>query len=263
MAIQNPGSAIGEAIGSNMEKALNRYLQEFVKNYSCHLISRGEINPKTGKYKKLLLSDNFGTDYNIDAVITNESLQPIILIEYKYIRYKKHNRDKGSWLCTAHTAIRRRYSSIRSSIAILAGNWSGSSLAMMKSHDVTIFLIPFETICELLNKHGIQFDWGEKDRGIAQESWNQYERLSENEKLAVGVEMTALIKNELEDTIEKILDDTIDREVKKVVLELHTNIGEVKKMEFENIEDAMDFLSDFKFEVFFDTSNSLSLFENN
>ena len=165
--IQNPGSALGEAIGANMEMALNRYLSELVAKYDCHLISKGKVNPKTGKHTKLLLFDNFGTNYNIDSVITNESMQPLILVEYKYIRYKKHNRDKGSWLCTAHNAVRRRYNSVRSSIAILAGSWSGTSLAMMKSHDINLFVIPFQKITELLKVYDIKFDWGEKERDVA------------------------------------------------------------------------------------------------
>ncbi|MBN1901973.1 hypothetical protein JW926_11680 [Candidatus Sumerlaeota bacterium] len=162
--IQNPGSALGEAIGSEMEKALNVFLTNLVESRGYHFLSKSPIINKTGNQKKLLMYDKFGTAYNIDSVIANESMQPIILIESKYIRYKKHNRDKGSWICTAHPAIRRRYQSIRSSIAILAGNWSSSSLAMMRSFEINIFLIPFKRICELMRKYGIVFDWDEKDR---------------------------------------------------------------------------------------------------
>ncbi len=79
-------------------------------------------------------------------------MQPLIIFESKYIRYTKHNRYKASWICNAHSAIRKRYHSIRSSIAILAGNWSQPSLAMMKSFDIIIFIIPFEVISNLLKE---------------------------------------------------------------------------------------------------------------
>jgi len=245
-----------------MEVALNEYLLEFVKEHNCHLVSTGEYNPKTGKYKKLLMYDDYGTAYNIDAVIVNESVQPMIIIEYKYIRYKKHNRDKGSWLCTAHTAIRRRYSSVRSSIAILAGNWSASSCAMMTSHDVNLFLIPFNTICELLKEHDIDFDWGEKDRETAVNAWAMYSKLDDEEKLEVGRRMIEVIKDELEGTIAKVLDDTLEREVDKIAIEIHTNIGEVKRFEFASVEEALKFLEDFGFEEILDTSDSFTLFDN-
>lgn len=260
--VQNPGSAIGEAIGAQMEIALNTYLKELVSKYDCRLISKGQINPKTKKETKLLLKDNFGTAYNIDAVVANETMQPIILIEYKYIRYKKHNRDKGSWLCTAHTSVRRRYNSVRSSIAVLAGSWSRSSVAMMKSHDVNIFIIPFEKITELLKKHDIKFDWGEKDRKIAVTSWNKYKKLTERQKLKIAEEMIAEIKPDLEAAIEKTLDNSVKREVERVTIEIHTNIGEVKRFEFASIKEALDFLEDFSFEEILNNADSFTLFDN-
>jgi hypothetical protein len=259
--IQNPGSALGESIGAHLEIALNNYLTEVVNQYSCRLVSKGNENQKTQKATKLILYDSFGTAYNIDAVITNESMQPLILIEYKYIRYKKHNRDKGSWLCTAHNAVRRRYNSIRSSIAILAGSWSGSSLAMMKSHDINLFIIPFEKITLLLKKHKIKFDWGEKDRDIAVQSWAKYLKLSEKQKLKIAEEMIAEIKPGLEAAIEKTLDNKTKREVESVTIEIHTNIGEVKRFEFKDIQSAFDFLEDFSFEEMLNNSDSFTLFD--
>lgn len=259
--IQNPGSALGEAIGAQMEIALNGYLSELVSKYNCRLISKGKENHKTGKATKLILYDNFGTAYNIDSVVANESMQPLILIEYKYIRYKKHNRDKGSWLCTAHNAIKRRYNSIRSSIAVLAGSWSGSSVAMMKSQDINLFIIPFDTITQLLKRHNIKFDWGEKDREIANESWEKYSALSGKQKLEIAEEMIAGIKNDVESSIEKILDNSAKRDVEKVTIEIHTNIGEVKRFEFSDIPSALDFLEDFSFEEMLNNADSFTLFD--
>ena len=47
--VQNPGSALGESIGAQMEIALNTYLTEIVSKYFCHLIM--EIM----KFKKIIL----------------------------------------------------------------------------------------------------------------------------------------------------------------------------------------------------------------
>ncbi len=259
--VQNPGSALGEAIGAQMEIALNTYLTEIVSKYSCRLIFKGQKNPKTKKATKLLLFDHFGTAYNIDAVVANETMQPLILVEYKYIRYKKHNRDKGSWLCTAHNAIRRRYNSVRSSIAILAGSWSRSSVAMMKSQDINLFIIPFDKITVLLRRHKIKFDWGEKDRHVASQSWKKYSALTSKQKLKIAEAMIAEIKPDIEAAIEKTLDNKAKREVEKVAIEIHTNIGEVKRFEFKNIEEALNFLEDFSFEEMLNNANSFTLFD--
>lgn len=259
--IQNPGSALGEAIGAQMEKALNVLLTNLVEGRGYHFLSKSPIKNKAGTQKKLLMYDKFGTAYNVDAVIANESLQPIILIESKYIRYKKHNCDKGSWLCVAHPAIRRRYASIRRSIAVLAGSWSSSSLAMMKSYDINIFLIPFRAICDLLAHYNIQFDWDEKDRATAIRSWQQYTKLAEEDKAGIGFQMVGLIKNDLEQLVLTILDENIEREIDKVSIELHSNIGEVKAHEFSTVTEAIDFLNDDDLNQIFVSSDSQSLFD--
>ncbi len=259
--IQNPGSALGEAIGAEMEKALNVFLTSLVESRGNHFLSKSPVRNKNGTPKKLLMYDNFGTAYNIDAVIANESMQPIILIESKYIRYKKHNRDKGSWVCTAHPAVRRRYDSIRSSIAVLAGNWSSTSLTMMKSFDINIFLVPFAKICDLLEAHGVNFDWGEKDRETAKAAWAKYSTLTDSQKYEIGVEMVNVVKDELETLVLSILDDTLERDVNRIAIELHSNLGEVKAYEFLTVEEAVEFLNTAELKEVFISSDSLTLFD--
>lgn len=255
--IQNPGSALGEAIGSRMEQALNAFLRGLCEDLGYHFICASVIEGR----KKLLLYDKFGTAFNIDAVIANASMQPIILFESKYIRYKKHNRDKGSWLCTAHPALRRRYQSIRSSIAVLAGNWSSTSLTMMRSFDINLFLIPFERICELLLQHGIVFAWHEKDRETAKQAWQQYARLTQAQQSAIGETMVELIREDLQSLIVRILDDSVQREIERVTIELHSNLGEVKVQDFQSVAAAVDFLNSEELETMFLTTDSLTLFD--
>lgn len=255
--VQNPGSALGEAIGSQMELALNSFLNSLCENMGHHFISASVIAGK----KKLLMYDSFGTAYNLDSVIANESMQPIILVESKYIRYKKHNRDKGSWLCTAHPAIRRRYQSVRSSIAVLAGNWSSTSLTMMRSFDINIFLIPFEAICDFLKKYRIVFDWDEKDRETAQQAWKRYCDLTAKQQYSIGQRMVSLIENDLKKLIVSILDETTERKIDKVTIELRSNIGEVKMHQFDNVPEAVDFLNSEELNAMFLTTDSLTLFD--
>lgn len=255
--IQNPGSAIGEAIGAAMETSLGTFLNSIAEVNNFHYVSK---SPIVGK-KKLLMYDQFGTEYNIDSVIADQSMRPLILLESKYIRYKKHNRDKGSWLCTAHPAVRRRYHSIRSSIAVLAGNWSLSSLAMMKSFDINIFLIPYAKICEFLAVYDIDFDWGEKDRAKAVDAWLTYQSLQLVDKQKIGDQMISLIKTELEQLIISIIDESVEREVSKITVELHSNLGEVKFFEFDTVESAIEFLNKEELGQLFITTDSLTLFD--
>src|SRR5438874_7571969 len=147
--VSNPGSALGEAIGALIELALNRTLKPIAEANGRLYITAGPRNLKTGRDTKLLLKDSNGVEYQIDAIITNNRIQPLVLIESKYIRYTKHNRDKGSWVCTAHSSLRKRFPSVRSSIAVLAGSWSTTSKAMLRSADINLFEIPFDSICDM------------------------------------------------------------------------------------------------------------------
>jgi len=260
--VANPGSALGEAVGASMECALKEELGVFADDSGFHYLTSGVRKTKSGaKVKKLLMSDNYANEYNIDGVLANDAMQPLIIFESKYIRYKKHNRDKGSWICTAHSAVRRRYHSIRSSIAVLAGSWSGSSRTMMQSNDINLFLIPFENICEILLTLGVDFQWAEKDKKKATEAWLAWNQLSEPEKSSVGRQMIEVIKEPLKELIEKILDDSIEREIEKVVVEITSNIGELKVFEFDTVEEAIEFLGQDELRDYFTTTDSLSLFD--
>ena len=261
-SVANPGSALGEAIGSSMEDVLKELLNEIADKYGCHYLTSGVRKTKSGKkQKKLLMSDKSGNEYDIDGVLANQSMRPLIIFESKYIRYKKHNRDKGSWICHAHSAIRRRYHSIRSSIAILAGNWSSPSQAMMRSNNINLFLISFNHICEVLSELDIDFDWEEKDRDKAIRAWKNFNKLNSEQKKSIGINMIDPIKDNLVMLIENILDDTVEREVDKVLVELISNLGEVKVHEFASISDALDFLQDDGLKDLFLTTDSDSLFD--
>ena len=155
--IANPGSTLGEAVGATIEREVNRLLRPLAEENGAVFLSAGRPNLKTGKATKLLLRDTAGNEYHIDAVIANARMQPLVLIESKYIRYTKHNRDKGSWICTAHYSLRRTFPTVRKSIAVLAGSWSSSSKAMMQSFDVSLFEVGFVHIADTLSKHGVDF----------------------------------------------------------------------------------------------------------
>lgn len=255
--IAHYGSAIGEAIGAEMQDALNELISELADGQGYHFLS---TSPVEGK-KRLLMFDNFGNDYNIDAVLVNQKTQPLILFEWKYIRYKKHNRDKASWVCSAHPAIQWRYASIRSSIAVLAGSWSSSSIAMMKSNHINIFLIPFERICEILDGYGVDFRWDEKDRQKSAKAWKTFYALSNSKKAQIGVEMVNTIKADLESLILSILDDSTERQIESVTLEFRSNLGEVSEYKFNSIYEALDFLNTNELKDIFIVGDSLTLLD--
>lgn len=260
--VTNGGSAIGEAIGAHMETAVQKAIFEFIEDYDCFFITDFGTNKRTGRKKKLKLSDQFENEYSIDGLIINDKGHPLAILESKYIRYKKHNRDKGSWICNSHTAIRKKYKSIRSSIAVLAGNWSRPSLEMLLSYNVQVFLIPFDAICDLLDEYCIDFRWEENDDAKAQAAWERYEQLTDAQKDEIGEKMVANIKDSLYSYLKDILDDNITRCIKRVCVEFETNKGERAVYTFASTEDAIRYIESFDIDKAFDASTFVSIYEN-
>lgn len=259
--VANPGSTLGEAVGALIEREVNRLLRPLAEENECVYLSAGRINPRTGKATKLLLHDEANNAYHIDAVIANAQMQPLILIESKYIRYTKHNRDKGSWICTAHYSLRRTFPTVRKSIAVIAGSWSGSSKAMMESFDVSLFEVGFPHVVATLKKYGIAFDWGEKERDKAMEAWKVWSQLSEAQFDEMAKELLAAIEPELRKALAETLDTATPREVSAVEVVIETNLGESRRYTFDSIAAAIQFLDDFDAEEVLNDTNGPALWK--
>lgn len=240
-AIANPGAKLGQAIGEMMERALAARMRTLAIKHKCHYLGP-DPDPEVGKVD-LKLQDEFGTEYNVDAVIANESLQPLVLLESKYIRYKKHNRDKGSWICHAHRSLRNRFHSVRKSIAVLAGSWTQSSVAMIQSARVVVFLVPFEKIAKLLAEQGVDFEWDEKDRDTAVFARMTYERLPLEVKRKIADSMIADIERPFCKAIDSALQSDAVPEIAEVLVEFHADTGEIRRKNFDTVEDAALYLN--------------------
>lgn len=78
--VSNPASALGEAVGKLIESSLI----EIVKQ---------EVIARNFGIESARLKNGSENTYQIDAIVFDQNKQPVMLIESKYIRYKKHNRD--------------------------------------------------------------------------------------------------------------------------------------------------------------------------
>lgn len=259
--VSNPGSALGEAIGSLLEQEIHTLLRPIVEQHGAiYITSPQEIIAKARK--KLILTDQDGNDYEVDAVIVNHRLQPLILLESKYIRYKKHNRDKASWICTAHTKLRTKFPTIRRSIAILMGSWSRPSKRLLVSFDVTIFEIGFERICKVLAEFDINYAWAEKDRDAAMQAWERFKGLTNEQRKEVARNLISGIEPELTSAIRKALDKSVPQRVRHVGVAVITERGETFTFHFATIQEAKEFLEKFDECRDLDTSSAPTLLMN-
>lgn len=258
--VSNYGSKLGEAIGALIEREVNRILKPLAEENGCSYITAGRPNPRTGLSTLLKLTDAAGNEYRIDSVITNERLQPLVLIESKYIRYTKHNRDKGSWICTAHYSLRRTYPSVRKSIAIIAGSWSGSSKALMESFDVSLFEIGLQRIVKVLARYGVDITWKEKEREKVIAAWHHWQKLTDDDYNEIAREILSDIEPQLREALATTLSTTVAREITEIELTIETNLGESRRYIFNSIEEAMEFLENFDEEEIMNAEDAPPIF---
>ena len=225
----NDASALGEAIGKQFETAIVDGLKPTVARHGCTI-------------KPARLRNGTGNVYQIDAVIFDADERPLALIDPKYIRYTKHNRDKGSWLCVAHYNLRKTHLSLRKSIAILAGRWSKPSIALIRSFGVEVFQLHFDTMVEVLRDYGVDFEWREGDRETPRLALERYRQLSEKERSALGKQLAGSVLPDVSEAVDTVLGldvDSIPQRVTEVEVLLKTNLNEMKLISRPTIAEAI------------------------
>ena len=94
-------------------------------------------------------------------------------------------------------------------------------------------------------KHGIVFDWTEKNREQAMSSWGAYGVLDDKKKREIALEILETIKEPLQAAIRTALDENIPREISAISVVVRNTLGETFSHNFESIEDAIMFLNAF------------------
>ena len=231
--VAHPGSALGKAVGNLFETAVLQGLADVVAE-------RGyAIRPAR-------LQNGTGNTYQIDAVVFDADDNPVIIIDPKYIRYTKHNRDKGSWLCVAHYNLRKTFPTIRKSIAVLAGRWSAPSLALIRSFGVETLEVPFAGMASVLRKYGVVFDWPEKDPDTPRAAWEHFSSLDVAIHAAIADDLVAGVIGRLRIAVTQVLDadlTTLPTRISNVEILLKTDRDEMLLLTFGSVSASLQALS--------------------
>lgn len=243
--IASPGSALGEAVGLLIESEVVSAVRQVAGQLGFYADTGGP-RPERRRGVQLTLANGVGNRYQLDCVVEDAEGRPVIIVESKYLRYKKHNRDKASWLCSAHYSLRKEHPSIRKSLAILSGNWSEPSKRFIGSFGIEIHEVPFATIVSTLNRYGIAFAWDEKDRATAASSWNAFCQLPKRDLRAIAEDTTKDVRPAVVASVEHTLaaDLTRLKEVTEVEVLLKTSYDEFFASRFETVTGAIKYLLD-------------------
>ena len=234
--VSNPSSALGEAVGKIFESAVINCLQDEVEKLGYTI-------------RSARLTNGTRNTYQIDAVIYDEDRNPVVIIEPKYIRYTKHNRDKGSWLCTAHYNLRKTFPTIRKSIAVLGGRWSNPSQDLMRSFGIQLFTVPFAKFVSALEQHSVDFDWPERGAGEQpMQAWQAYSVLDEDTLTEIGEELVADVREDLVAAVVSVLETdvtTLPRRISTIEVLLKTEQDEMVLRTFDSVAEALAALTEY------------------
>ncbi len=209
---------------------------------------REEVESRGYTIRPARLRNGTGNQYQIDAVVFDASERPVIIIDPKYIRYTKHNRDKGSWLCVAHYNLRKTHRTIRKSLAVLAGRWSEPSKALIRSFGVETLEVPFVRMVSELRTNGVEFDWPERGgESVARQSLDIFSNLDQETRTNIGLEMLSDISDQLKREVTQVLDtnvSSIATRVSEIEILLKTDQNEMVLSSFQSVTEAMKALTD-------------------
>ncbi len=243
MSVSNPASALGEAVGKLIEYELEQTLAPICKDKG-YLYDRGGPRKEVRKGVNLSMVNASGNSYTLDGVIWTNDWEPIVLLESKYLRYKKHNRDKASSTCSSHYSLRKKYPTIRKSIVILSGNWSKPSKLFLESFGIELHEVPFEYICSVLSDYKIDFNWAEKDRNAAKVAWDKFQNLSDSQKTDIAENLITPIRKQLTKSIGITLQgmSNIAQHITEIEILLKTDLQEYYVKSFDTIKDSLIYL---------------------
>lgn len=184
--LSNVASSVGQKVGRIFENAIFRYLQPRVVECGGSVRTEELVNGDDSKYR-------------VDQAIRNSKGELVALIETKFIRYKKHNRDKGSWIVSTHKNLRRSHPTIKSCFALLSGRWSTPSLEFMSKSGVVVSVVDFETIADVFERHGVVIRWEERgDEQLQLQAHRALTNITDAEKEQIGDEMISGILPDLD-----------------------------------------------------------------
>ena len=232
--VSNHASKLGSAVGDLFQAGVTDLL-------------RHDIESRDHTITPARLVNGTGNTYQIDAVVFDPEGRPVVILDVKYIRYPKHNRDKASWLCTAHYNLRKTHPTLRKSIAALAGNWTPGSKSLMRSFGIEIVEDTFEHFVSVLGGYGVEFDWGERDRETPAVSLERFNQLTEPERARISEELAANIIDPLRKSVTQVMDtdmSTLPSRISNVEIILQTDQNEMLLLQRPTVTESIKALTD-------------------
>lgn len=186
----SPSHQFGQFIGTILEATVLPELAKFCGQYELYLDSK-QPRPGIRSGKKASWVDKFGNSHDLDFIVETDGAadrqgRPLAFIECAWRRYTKHSRNKAQEIQGAVLPIAEKHAWDRPFLgAVLAGEFTQTSLTQMKSHGFEIVHIDYASMQRAFAKAGVDiaFDEGTSDAWFG----TTLQRLADNPALSSQV----------------------------------------------------------------------------
>ena len=239
---QSPAHRWGQIIGEYLEQIFKKRLEIFAKEHGLYLDSYGKRPARKGA--KVSWVDSFENSHDLDFVLerggdANKIGEPVAFIESAWRRYTKHSRNKAQEIQGAILPLVSTHRNFAPFMGVmLAGEFTGASLAQLKSLGFSILHFPYTLVLKAFGEFGIdastEEDTPENAYRAKIKSWEDFEKKAElaNYLFQLNAEETALFFGNLEETVSRFI-------ISVSIIPLHGKISSLK-----TVEKAIEFVEE-------------------
>jgi len=131
--IKSPASKFGQMIGDAFAEVVDATIREYIENtHPEYELLKAEEGKAIVKLEKVS-----GSKLQLDTtIVTKSSLEPVALLESKWLKDARHHNDKGAWILQLRE-VKKKHATIRGLVAVLAGYWTeGVGVVLMSDADI-------------------------------------------------------------------------------------------------------------------------------
>ncbi len=163
----SPGHKLGQIIGDAVEAAVSLPLSRFASAHGLFLDTKGP-RPPIRTSELLVWEDHLGNDHRLDFVLERDGAldrqgRPAAFVEVAWRRYAKHSKNKAQEIQGALGPLVAKYRDDGPCQAVvLAGVFTGNSVAQLRSHGFVVLHFPYEKVVESFEAHGLDVRFDEE-----------------------------------------------------------------------------------------------------
>ena len=221
-------------------------LQKTADKFGLYLDYK-HLRPARDGRKKVSWKDSYGNSHDLDYVIEEggsetKAGRPRAFIETAWRRYTKHSKNKAQEIQGAILPLRETYQRYTPFLgAVLAGDFTDGALFQLRSHGFNLIYSRYDLIVHAFGKVGVDVF---SDEGTSERELRNKVRTFNGLRLARRRQIQKEIRKSFADQLDSFIDAlqrSLDRRIQYIFIMTLSGTSR----EFDSIEDAVDFVSDF------------------